>query len=134
MNNVEVKVSIDIDSQPEMDALNIFLTSLRGLKAQPVTLTGKIADTVKNVAPVKTVEQTVAQPAKVETAKPVETASAPNVGGSKGIDYIRKLIGQKSGTHRQAMKEKLTELGAATATELTVDKYEEFSTFLEALA
>lgn len=133
MNNVEVKVSIDIDNQPEMDALNTFLTSLRGLKAQDVTVKGKIADTVKNVA--KSNDLPVNQPTQQKTEEVIPYAPKPiNPGGGKGIDYIRKLIGLKSGTHRQVMKEKLTELGAGTATDLSVDKYEEFTTFLESLA
>jgi hypothetical protein len=126
MNIVKLEVGIDIDDPKQMEVMNSFLTGLRGLKGEEVTITGKISDAAK--------VPTASAP-KVEAQATKQTVPAAiNPGGGKGIDYIRKLIGEKSGVHREAMKKKLTELGAATATDLTVDKYQEFTEFLEALS
>lgn len=49
------------------------------------------------------------------------------------IDAVRELLSKKVGEHREDIKSKLGELGAANVTKLDVGKYEKFYTFLSEL-
>lgn len=121
MNVIKVKFSIDIDNVEQLNSFNAFVTALKG--------NGGVTPIVE--APVKDIKAPA--PAQ-QTAPTQQVAPAPITStGSKKLDEIRKLIALKAGEHRVAMKAKLSEFGANTATDLTVDKYDEFHAFLEAL-
>ena len=76
----------------------------------------------------KAVPKTKSQSPKEEKAKaPVDTAK--NI----GINDVRAAVAKKAATHRNEMKAKLKELGAANVTKLSEEKYTEFWNFLEAL-
>lgn len=134
MNVIQVKFDIDIDNEQQLNSFNVFVSSLKN--------SGGVARVESPVKEIKlapgTTEQTaqVQKPAAQADAPPATTAPTASVGQetSKKLFEIRKLIGEKAGTHRTQMMDKLKELGAATATDLTVDKYEEFHQFLLALA
>jgi hypothetical protein len=125
MNVVKVKFNIDIDNEQQLECFNTFVKALKGVSGTQPTIEAPVKDIRSAVAP-------VAQQAAAQTA-PV-AATPDHSTGSKKLDAIRKLIAMKAGTHREAMKAKLAELGAPTATDLTVDKYDIFHTFLENLA
>jgi hypothetical protein len=122
MNVIKVKFNIDIDNEQQVRDLNVFMAALKSNEGtSPV-----IESPVKDVQVKKPVEAaTPAQPA-------TESTQDPNV--SKKLDAIRKLISQKAGVHREVIKAKLVEFGAPTATDLTVDRYQEFHVFLEGLS
>lgn len=119
MNVIKVKFSIDIDNVEQLNSFNAFVTALKG--------NGGTTPIVE--APVKDIKAPAQQTAPTQQAAPAPITST----GSKKLDEIRKLIALKAGEHRVAMKAKLAEFGANTATDLTVDKYDEFHAFLDSL-
>jgi hypothetical protein len=128
MNVIKVKFNIDIDNEQQLKSFNAFVASLKANSG--------VSPIVE--APVKDISSKAAATAQTTTAAPAQTATTaptpPAQGVSKKLDAIRKLIAAKAGVHREAMKAKLTEFGAQTATDLAVDKYDLFHTFLENLA
>jgi hypothetical protein len=129
MNVIQVKFDIDIDNEQQLDSFNVFVKSLKNSGGAPAIVQSPVKE-IKLPATQATAPAATA-PAQTATA-PATTVPAANIGQdvSKKLFEIRKLIGEKAATHRQPMMDKLKELGAATATDLTVDKYEEFHQFL----
>jgi len=124
MNLIEVKVNIDINSSEQLQCLNDFLSSLRKHSNEPVNVAGKTTTVTKN-EPAKTVE-------KVGLREEAQNYSYKDESGVTLSD-LSKLISAKVKNNREAIKAELTRLGADKAGNLDVDKYQEFSDFLEAL-
>ena len=83
-----------------------------------------------------------AEAPKPEAPKPeapkAETAplgqEAPKSGSGVTLAALRVLLSTKVGLHRQAIKDKLSTLGgASTVSTLSVDHYDEFNEFMQAL-
>ena len=89
----------------------------------------KIAEEAKTKAP------TEKKPAKpVEETKAAEAPAAPVESQPKiDIEDVRKALAEKVNDHRDAIKQKLTELGAPNVTKLDPAKYAEMYDFLKAL-
>ena len=85
--------------------------------AKPVTKTPKPKD--DNPAP---------EPTPKPTPEPIPVA--PKV---ITIEQVRMLLASKVGSHRQEIKDKLTELGANNVTTLDEGKYTEFMEFMQNL-
>ena len=64
---------------------------------------------------------------------PAKSAASSAEPVSKSIEDVRKILAQKVNEHRDAIKQKLTELGAPSVTKLDPGKYEDMYNFLEAL-
>lgn len=133
MNVIKVKFNIDIDNEQQLKSFNAFVASLKS--------NGGVSPIIE--APVKDIKakEVVQQSATQQTTSTAAQASTPEPGAKEGehttvkkLDAIRKLIGLKAGEHREAMKLKLNEYGVSTATDLPVDKYQEFHDYLEKLA
>lgn len=88
----------------------------------------------------------VPAPAKPATAAPAAKPAAPTPASAKpapaapaakpasiSIDEVRAALAKKVNTHREEIKEKLTELGAPSVTKLDSSKYEEMLNFLNSL-
>lgn len=75
------------------------------------------------------------KPAKpVEETKAAEAPAAPVESQPKiDIEDVRKALAEKVNDHRDAIKQKLTELGAPNVTKLDPAKYAEMYDFLKAL-
>jgi hypothetical protein len=59
---------------------------------------------------------------------------APKSGSGVTLAALRVLLSTKVGAHRQAIKDKLSTLGgASTVSTLSVDHYDEFNEFMQAL-
>lgn len=136
MNLIETKFNIDIDNEQQLEAYNAFIKALKGTNGQAPTITAPVKDIKSNPpAQAATVTHPATTAAATQASAPAiqpAAITAPSTGSNK-LDAIRKLIGEKAGAHREAMKAELTRLGAETATDLTVDNYEGFHKFLEAL-
>lgn len=134
MNLIETKFNIDIDNEQQLEAYNAFIKALKGTNGQSPTITAPVKDIKSNPSAQAITATQPATTAATQTSAPVAqpAATAPST-GSRKLDAIRKLIGEKAGAHRDAMKAKLTEFGVETATDLPVDKYDEFHKFLEEL-
>lgn len=72
----------------------------------------------------KTAEEVEEKPTEKESPK--ETKSVT-------LDELRTLLSEKVGDHRESIKNKLKELGAASVSTLAEDKYEELFNFLDTL-
>ena len=133
MNLIETKFNIDIDNEQQLEAFNTFIKALKGTNgASPV-----VTAPVKDIRPAATQPATTASAPAAQATQPATTAAttqpASGSTGSNKLDAIRKLIGLKAADHREAMKSKLAEFGVETATDLPVDRYDEFHKYLEAL-
>lgn len=127
MNVIKVKFNIDIDNEQQLKSFNAFVQSLKANGGASPMIEAPVKD-------IRAKTEVVAQP-EATTQQATTTPASPIVEHTavKKLDAIRKLISQKAGAHREAMKAKLLELGAPTATDLPVDKYDIFHTFLESL-
>lgn len=123
MNTIKVEVNIDINDESQFNTLNNFLAELRSAGGESVTVTGKAKEVIKPAKVVAAVAEQVSEKA----APKLESTGAPK------LDAIRDLIAEKVQDNRIAIVNKLSELGAASASELPIDKYVEFHDFLSAL-
>lgn len=72
-----------------------------------------------------------AKPAATPALSAPATPTASSV--SKTIEDVRKMLSQKVNEHRDAIKQKLNELGAPSVTKLDPSKYDEMYDFLNEL-
>lgn len=79
------------------------------------------------VAPVPT------KPAATPAPAPSAPAATATSSASKTIEDVRAELAKKVNDHRDAIKNKLTELGAPSVTKLDPSKYDEMYNFLAAL-
>lgn len=119
MKNLSVTLNIDLSNTEEVEKLQSILTLLTG-EETPKKLATKKSKTTK--------KEPAAQEKKVEEA--AETAEETS---SVTIEDLRSLVSKKVGDNREAIKNKLTELGSNNVTSLETSKYEEFHEFLESL-
>jgi hypothetical protein len=136
---MEIKINFDASNPKNVEALNVFLKALSGESSEkeiPV-----VAAEVVEPKEVKKKEKPKAEKAKVEEPiekqeeKP-ETVETKSESGSEEkitLDMIRPLLQTKVQLHRDAIKSKLSELGANNATSLDEEHYVEFYEFLTEL-
>jgi 3-oxoacyl-[acyl-carrier protein] reductase len=91
--------------------------------AAPATSTSVPAESAPNPATAPTAPVAPAAPA-------VENVSAP---GNITIEQVRQALALKVNTHRNEIKDKLTELGAPSVTKLDPAKYADMLNFLNQL-
>jgi len=134
MNVIKVKFNIDIDNEQQVNSFNNFVNELKTAGGAQATVQSPVKD-IKAPVPAQVPAATTA-PVATQTVTPAPsntaTATTPPEGVSKKLFEIRKVIGEKATNvdHRTAMVAKLAEYGVETATDLPVDKYEDFHTFL----
>ena len=73
--------------------------------------------------------QSAAPAAKPESKSAADTAPSDNI----SIEDVREALSKKVATHRNEIKEKLTELGALSVTKLDKSKYSDMLNFLNSL-
>lgn len=115
MKQVEIKVSINAEDANHLKALNLFLTSIAGNGLVP------------SPKPVETKKETTKQ--KVDEEKKEE----PKKDSGITRDQLRTLTTAKAKINRDAVKAKLSELGASTVTTLGEDKFDEYNEFLKTI-
>lgn len=135
MNLIKLTIDIDINNPAQMSAFNTFIDGMRDNNGvAPVTeVTGKIANINKTETATQPASQPVTQPAS-QPATQSATAAEPVKTDMKKLDVIRQKMAPKLGTHREAIKKKLSDLDAPNLTELPVDKWEVFEQFIDSLA
>lgn len=136
---VKMEVHVDVNNPQQLESLNTFLKSL----SEDSTITGnfksaaKTADAKPAAKPAagKKVEPAKAEIPKESPAPDVEETETEQEEGAAEvkIEDLRALVQSKVTVHRDAIKNKLTELGAANVTSLAADKYVAFNDFLTAL-
>lgn len=121
---VSVDVNIHLSEKTEQFILGLF--------------SGKSVNNAQSAAPAakpaskpesKPASKPAAPAAKPESKSAADTAPSDNI----SIEDVREALSKKVATHRNEIKEKLTELGAPSVTKLDKSKYSEMLDFLNSL-
>lgn len=114
---ISVEVSVNLSENTQR-----FIKSLFG---------GVVPETHKDVAP-----ETHKDAGHVDAghkAKVAIASATDSTAPSKTIEEVREMLTKKVNEHREAIKQKLTELGAPSVTKLDPSKYDELYNFLNSL-
>lgn len=124
MRQFKVKVYIDISNPEHVSALNSFLGVIGDQEEvkKPTEVVEKKPRRIKKETVITDTSTTIA-----ETQKEAITKT------SIKIEDVRAALSKKVKDHRQAIKDKLTELDAANVTSLDKKHYKDFTTFLKDL-
>lgn len=129
---ISVEVSVNLSENTQK-----FLTSLFGNAIAPsAPAPSAPAPTAPaKPAPAKPTPQPAAPAQTQSAAKPAPSAPAAPAASSasKSIEDVRAMLAKKVNEHRDAIKQKLNELGAPSVTKLDPAKYDEMYNFLESL-
>ena len=138
--SVEVNVNLSENTQSFIKSLfggsihrtNPNATCIEGIAA---TEEARAIDKAKAEEPKKPSAPAVAPvPTKLAaTPTPSAPAATATSSASKTIEDVRAELAKKVNDHRDAIKNKLTELGAPSVTKLDPSKYDEMYNFLAAL-
>lgn len=116
------KISVDINVKFSEETIKAIASIFANATTAPAAPAAKPAAPTPAPTPA-----TALAPAKPAPAAP---AAKP---ASISIDEVRAALAKKVNTHREEIKEKLTELGAPSVTKLDSSKYEEMLNFLNSL-
>lgn len=133
MNLVKIEVHVDPTNPKEVEALNVFLSSI-GSDGAPVEKPKK--PTRQPAKKVEDVEVKDAEVVKEETQGAEEEApkEEPTKEVAIKIEDVRALLSKKVANNRETIKAKLTELGANNVTSLDKSHYASFVEFLNSLS
>lgn len=129
---VEIKFEADLEETRDFEMVRKICQVIR---ADTVTIktTG-----VKEPAPAQDVEKPAPAPGpkKVEEPEPMPMDSNSSLGSDPAVSIqdIRTLLASKVDNNREAIRAKLTELGAKNVTGLDARNYDSFYKFLKDLA
>ena len=132
-----IKISVEVSVNLSENTQN-FIKSLFGKAVVTTTAHAQkhatTAPAPKPQAPKPQAPTATSAPTK-SVANPVSGAPAAQAASSasKSIEDVRKMLAQKVNEHRDAIKQKLNELGAPSVTKLNPSKYDEMYNFLESL-
>lgn len=132
MSQIKLEVAIDVTNPVQVEALNIFLKVL-GNNAQTADAPVKTIPASK-AATKKVEEIKVEAPEVVSPAAEAAQEEAPKEDSTIKIEEVRALLSKKVANHRDAIKNKLTELGANNVTSLDKKHYQAFTDFLNSLS
>lgn len=92
--------------------------------------------TVKKPVPAQDVKKPAPAPEKTEESEPMPMDANSSLGSDPAVSIqdIRTLLASKVDNHREAIRAKLTELGAKNVTGLDARNYDAFYEFLKNLA
>lgn len=121
---VSVDVNIHLSEKTEQFILGLFSGKSVNV-AQPAAQAAKPASKPES----KPASKPAAPAAKPESKSAADTAPSDNI----SIEDVREALSKKIATHRNEIKEKLTELGAPSVTKLDKSKYSEMLDFLNSL-
>ena len=128
----KITISIELDSSESLQKAleqSGLLAAYQGAAEAPKAEAPK-SEAPKPEAPKP--EAPKAEAPKAETT-PLDE-EAPKSGSGVTLAALRVVLSTKVGAHRQAIKDKLSTLGgASTVSTLSVDHYDEFNEFMQAL-
>lgn len=129
---VEIKFEANLEETQDLEMVRKICQIIG---ANPVT--AKTAD-VKKPAPAQDVKKPAPAPSpkKVEEPEPMPMDANSSLGSDPAVSIqdIRTLLASKVDNHREAIRAKLTELGARNVTGLDAQNYDAFYEFLKDLA
>jgi hypothetical protein len=125
---VEIKFEANLEETQDLEMVRKIC---QVIGANPVTV--KTTDVKKSV-PAQDVKKPVPAPKKTEEPMPMDANSSLGSDPAVSIQDIRTLLASKVDNHREAIRAKLTELGARNVTGLDARNYDVFYEFLKNLA
>lgn len=129
---VEIKFEANLGETQDLEMVSKLC---QALGADPVTV--ETTD-VKKSAPAQDVKKPAPAPApkKVKEPEPMPMDANSSLGSDPAVSIqdIRTLLASKVDNHREAIRAKLTELGARNVTGLDARNYDAFYEFLKDLA
>lgn len=129
---VEVKFEANLEETRDFEMVRK-ICQVIGADTVTIKTTG-----VKEPAPAQDVEKPAPapDPKKVEEPEPMPMDSNSSLGSDPAVSIqdIRTLLASKVDNHREAIRAKLTELGAKNVTGLDARNYDAFYEFLKDLA
>lgn len=130
---ISVEVSVNLSENTQNFIKSLFSSACNQVSsapAQPKEIApAEVEQPKKPSAPAAAPVQTkpVAEPAPSAPAAPAVSSA------SKSIEDVRGMLAKKVNDHRDAIKNKLTQLGAPSVTKLDPSKYDEMYNFLASL-
>ena len=138
-----IKISVEVSVNLSENTQNFIKSLFGGTIAAVATQTQKstpeapAASAKPASQPVTAVTPDAEAPAAEAPAAEAPAAEAPAAeapaAASKSIEDVRKMLVQKVDAHRDAIKQKLNELGAPSVTKLDPSKYDDMYNFLNSL-
>ena len=131
---ISVEVSVNLSENTQNFIKSLFCNAIA--PSAPAAPASKPAPTAPaKPAPAKPTPQPAAPAQTQSAAKPAPSAPAAPAASSasKSIEDVRGMLAKKVNEHRDAIKQKLNELGAPSVTKLDPAKYDEMYNFLESL-
>lgn len=129
-----IKISVEVSVNLSENTQNFIKSLFGGAMVTTTTQTQKPAPAAPAQAPKPQAPAAAPAPTKpAATPAPGAPAAQAASSASKSIEDVRKMLAQKVNEHRDAIKQKLNELGAPSVTKLDPSKYDEMYNFLESL-
>lgn len=127
---VEIKFEANLEETQDLEMVRKIC---QVIEANPVTV--KTTDVKKSV-PAQDVKKPAPAPEKTEEPEPMPMDANSSLGSDPAVSIqdIRILLASKVDNHREAIRAKLTELGAKNVTGLDARNYDAFYEFLKDLA
>lgn len=135
---VEIKFEANLEESQDLEMVRKIC---QAIGSNPVTVN---TTDVKKPAPARDVKKTAPAPApapaptpkKMEEPEPMPMDANSSLGSDPAVSIqdIRTLLASKVDNHREAIRAKLTELGAKNVTGLDPQNYDSFYEFLKGLA
>lgn len=127
---VEIKFEANLEETQDLEMVRKIC---QVIGANPVTV--KTTDVKKSV-PAQDVKKPAPAPKKTEESEPMPMDANSSLGSDPAVSIqdIRALLASKVDNHREAIRAKLTELGARNVTGLDARNYDAFYEFLKNLA
>lgn len=127
---VEIKFEANLEETQDLEMVRKIC---QVIGANPVTV--KTTDVKKSV-PAQDVKKPAPAPKKTEEPEPMPMDSNSSLGSDPAVSIqdIRTLLASKVDNNREAIRAKLTELGAKNVTGLDARNYDSFYEFLKDLA
>lgn len=127
---VEIKFEANLEETQDLEMVRKIC---QVIGANPVTV--KTTDVKKSV-PAQDVKKPAPAPKKTEETEPMPMDANSSLGSDPAVSIqdIRILLASKVDNHREAIRAKLTELGAKNVTGLDARNYDAFYEFLKDLA
>lgn len=133
---IEIKFEANLEEPQDLEMARKIC---QVIGSNPVTVKTTVKTTVvKNPAPAQDVKKpaTAPVPKKTEETEPMPMDANSSLGSDPAVSIqdIRTLLASKVDNHREAIRAKLTELGAKNVTGLDARNYDAFYEFLKDLA
>ena len=127
---VEIKFEANLEETQDLEMVRKIC---QVIGANPVTV--KTTDVKKSV-PAQDVKKPAPAPKKTEETEPMPMDANSSLGSDPAVSIqdIRILLASKVDNHREAIRAKLTDLGAKNVTGLDARNYDSFYEFLNDLA